>query len=239
MWNASVITLYPDAFPGVLGVGVLGRALKDGLWALDTLNPRDVAEDKHHTVDDTPAGGGPGMVMRADILARSIDRIATDDRPRLLLSPRGTPFTQARAHELAEGPGALFVCGRFEGVDQRVIEARGLEEVSIGDFVLAGGEVAAQAMIEACVRLIPGVLGAPSSRAEESFEQNLLEYPHYTRPREFEGQSIPEVLLSGDHKKIAQWRREEALKLTRARRPDLLDEGGVQSGDNEKDAEPS
>ncbi|MEM9232616.1 MAG: tRNA (guanosine(37)-N1)-methyltransferase TrmD [Pseudomonadota bacterium] len=235
MFRASVITLYPDAFPGALGVGVTGRALKDGVWQLDTLNPRDVAEDKHHTVDDTPAGGGPGMVMRADVLAKTIDRFGPDDRrPRLLLSPRGKPFTQERAHVLAEEPGALFVCGRFEGVDQRVIDARNLEEISLGDFVLAGGEVAAQAMIEACVRLIPGVLGAPSSRAEESFEQGLLEYPQYTRPRDFEGHEIPPVLLSGDHQKIAEWRREEALKLTRARRPDLLTEdGGVQSGDNE------
>lgn len=234
MWNASVITLYPEAFPGVLSVGVLGRALKEARWGLETLNPRDFAEDKHHTVDDTPAGGGPGMVMRADILAKTIDRLGDDPRPRFLLSPRGKPFPQARAHELAEGPGAVFVCGRFEGVDQRVIDARQLEEVSIGDFVLAGGEVAAQALIEACVRLIPGVLGAPSSRAEESFEQGLLEYPHYTRPREFEGHEIPAVLLSGDHKKIAAWRREEALKLTRARRPDLLSDGGVQSGDKEE-----
>ncbi|RFB05474.1 tRNA (guanosine(37)-N1)-methyltransferase TrmD [Parvularcula marina] len=241
MWKASVISLYPDAFPGVLGVGVLGRALADGLWSLDTLNPRDIADDKHRTVDDTPAGGGPGMVMRADVLARTIDALGDETRPRLLLSPRGRPFTQTRAHELAQGPGAVFVCGRFEGVDERVIAARNLEEVSIGDFVLAGGEVAAQALIEACVRLIPGVLGAPSSRAEESFEQGLLEYPQYTRPRDFEGASIPEVLLSGDHKKIAAWRREEALKLTRARRPDLLSDGngGVQSGDKEKDGSPS
>lgn len=240
MFRASVITLYPDAFPGALGVGVTGRALKDGLWTLHTLNPRDVATDKHHTVDDTPAGGGPGMVMRADILARTIDQLEDDGRPRFLLSPRGRPFTQTRAHELATGPGGVFVCGRFEGVDQRVIDARKLEEISIGDFVLAGGEVAAQALIEACVRLIPGVLGAPSSRAEESFEQGLLEYPHYTRPRDFEGRPIPDVLLSGDHGRIAAWRREEALKLTRTRRPDLLNEtGGVQSGDNEKDASTS
>lgn len=242
MFRATIITLYPEAFPGPLGVGVLGRGQNDGLWSWDTLNPRDFATDKHHTVDDTPAGGGPGMVMRADILARTIDAAGEDTRPRLLLSPRGKPFTQERAHELATGPGALFICGRFEGVDERVITARNLEEVSLGDFVLAGGEVAAQAMIEACVRLIPGVLGAPSSRADESFEQGLLEYPQYTRPREFEGHSIPEVLLSGDHGKIARWRRAEAEKLTRARRPDLLpdEDGGVQSGDKEeKDAEPS
>lgn len=233
-WHASILTLYPDAFPGPLGVGVLARGQQDGHWALSCRNPRDYAEDKHRTVDDTPAGGGPGMVMRADVLARTLDAEGVDDRPRLLLSPRGEPFTQALAHELAEGPGAVFVCGRFEGVDERVIEARGLREVSIGDYVLAGGEVAAMVMIEACVRLLPGVLGAPSSREEESFETGLLEYPQYTRPREFEGRPIPDVLLSGDHKKIAGWRREQAEQVTRARRPDLLADhgpGGVQSGD--------
>ncbi|ADM09011.1 tRNA (guanine-N1)-methyltransferase [Parvularcula bermudensis HTCC2503] len=233
-WHASVISLYPDAFPGVLGVGVLGRGLRDGHWTLDVANPRDFATDKHHTVDDTPAGGGPGLVMRADILARALDSLGTNDpRPRFLLSPRGAPFTQARAHHLAGGPGAVFLCGRFEGVDERLIEARDLEEISLGDFVLAGGEVAAQAMIEACVRLVPGVLGAPSSKAEESFERGLLEYPQYTRPRDFEGRSIPEILLSGNHKKVAEWRRDQSLKLTRTRRPDLL-LGGVQSGDNDK-----
>ena len=229
-WQASILTLYPDSFPGVLGVSVLDRARKEGLWSFETLNPRDFAEDKHHTVDDTPAGGGPGMVMRADVLAKTIDSLGDDPRPRLLMSPRGRPFTQAFAHDLSRGKGAVIVCGRFEGIDQRVIEARRLEEVSIGDFVLAGGEIAAAAIIEACVRLIPGVLGAPSSREEESFEQGLLEYPHYTRPRDFEGRAIPEVLLSGDHKKIAAWRRDEALKLTRARRPDLYEKYQVQSG---------
>ncbi len=232
-WHASIITLYPNVFPGVLGAGVIGRALEDEQWQLDTFNPRDFATDKHHTVDDTPAGGGPGMVMRADILAKTIDAAAEDDRPRLVMSPRGRPFTQAFAHDLARGPGALFVCGRFEGIDQRVIDARRLEEVSIGDFVLAGGEIAAAAIIEACVRLIPGVLGAPSSRVEESFEAGLLEYPQFTRPREFEGRSIPDVLLSGDHAKIAEWRRGEAIDITRARRPDLLKQG-VQSGGNKK-----
>lgn len=221
-WRAGLISLYPDAFPGPLGVGVLGRGLKDERWSLDVWNPRDYAEDKHHTVDDTPAGGGPGMVMRADILARTIDKAEAVPGPKLLLSPRGRPFDQAYAHELAEGPGALFVCGRFEGVDERVIEARNLQEVSLGDFVLAGGEVAAMAMIEACVRLVPGVLGALASRDDESFEQGLLEYPQFTRPREFEGRAIPDVLLSGDHKKIDQWRREQSLTLTRARRPDML-----------------
>lgn len=233
-WHASIVTLYPDSFPGVLGVSVLERARKEGLWSFETINPRDFATDKHHTVDDTPAGGGPGMVMRADILADTIDSIGDDMRPRLVMSPRGRPFTQSFAHDLSRGGGAVFVCGRFEGIDQRVIDARRLEEVSIGDFVLAGGEIAAAAIIEACVRLIPGVLGAPSSRVDESFETGLLEYPQYTRPREFEGRPIPEVLLSGDHQKIADWRREEALKLTRARRPDLI-EALVQSGDLKKD----
>ncbi|MEM1381451.1 MAG: tRNA (guanosine(37)-N1)-methyltransferase TrmD [Pseudomonadota bacterium] len=231
-WRAGVITLYPDAFPGPLGVGVLGRAQRDGLWSLETLNPRDVAEDKHHTVDDTPAGGGPGMVMRADVLARTIDQMEAVPGPKLLLSPRGRPFKQADAHRLVEGPGALFICGRFEGVDQRVIDARELEEVSIGDYVLAGGEVAAMAMIEACVRLVPGVLGALASKDDESFENGLLEYPQFTRPREFEGRPIPDVLLSGDHKKIAQWREEQSLALTRARRPDLLDPSGTTARSN-------
>lgn len=221
-WRAGIVTLYPEAFPGPLGVGVIGRARADGRWSLDAINPRDITEDKHRTVDDTPAGGGPGMVMRADILARTIDRMGSIPGPKLLLSPRGRPFDQAFAHELSQGPGALFVCGRFEGVDQRVIEARELVEVSIGDYVLAGGEVAAMAMIEACLRLVPGVLGALASRDEESFENGLLEYPQFTRPREFEGRNIPDVLLSGDHKKIAQWREEQSLALTRARRPDLL-----------------
>ncbi|MEM9989873.1 MAG: tRNA (guanosine(37)-N1)-methyltransferase TrmD [Pseudomonadota bacterium] len=229
-WKANIITLYPDAFPGVLGVSVIERARAQGLWSLEMTNPRDFATDKHHTVDATPAGGGPGMVMRADVLAAAIDSLGEDPRPRLVMSPRGRPFTQSLAHDLSKGDGAVFVCGRFEGIDQRVIDARRLEEVSIGDFVLAGGEIAAAAMVEACVRLLPGVLGAPSSREEESFEQGLLEYPQYTRPREFEGWPIPEVLLSGDHKKIASWRREQAMELTRARRPDLLKDQ-VQSDD--------
>ncbi|WP_031550316.1 tRNA (guanosine(37)-N1)-methyltransferase TrmD [Parvularcula oceani] len=228
-WHATFVTLYPDAFPGVLGVGVLGRGLREGQWSYDCANPRDFGAGKHKLVDDTPAGGGPGMVLRADVLAATLDSVEADRRPRLLLSPRGRPFTQDFAHDLARGPGAVFVCGRFEGIDQRVIDARGLEEVSIGDFVLAGGEVAAQALVEACVRLVPGVLGAPASRDDESFEQGLLEYPHYTRPREFEGRAIPDVLLSGDHGKVAKWRRDQALELTRARRPDLL--RAVQSGD--------
>ena len=226
-WHATFVTLYPDAFPGVLGVGVVGNALAAGQWAFDVASPRDFGAGKHKAVDDTPAGGGPGMVLRADVLAATLDSVEADRRPRLLLSPRGRPFTQGFAHDLARGPGAVFVCGRFEGVDQRVIDARGLEEVSIGDFVLAGGEVAAQSLVEACVRLIPGVLGAPASREDESFEDGLLEYPHYTRPRDFEGRAIPDVLLSGDHGKIAEWRKEQALELTRARRPDLLRAKGL------------
>ena len=233
-WHATFLTLYPDAFPGVLDVGVIGRGLREGQWRYDLANPRDFGAGKHSAVDDTPAGGGPGMVLRADVLAATLDSVAPDTRPRLLLSPRGRPFTQAFARDLSRGPGAVFVCGRFEGVDQRVIDARGLEEVSIGDFVLAGGEVAAQSLVEACVRLVPGVLGAPQSREDESFEQGLLEYPHYTRPREFEGREIPEVLLSGDHARIAAWRREKSEELTRARRPDLL-RGAVQSATNERE----
>ncbi len=234
-WQAGIVSLYPDAFPGPLGVGVIGRGLEDGHWSLRLENPRDHAGDKHRTVDDTPAGGGPGMVMRADVLARTIDAMESVPGPKLLMSPRGRPFDQKMARELSEGPGALFVCGRFEGVDQRVIEARGLEEVSVGDYVLAGGETAAMAMIEACVRLIPGVLGAPASRDEESFEAQGLEYPHYTRPRDFEGRAIPEVLLSGDHRKINQWRREQSLALTRARRPDLL---GIPQGERRARSNP-
>ncbi len=224
MFSADIITLFPELFPGPLGTSVLGRGLKDGLWQLRANQLRDFAADKHRTVDDTPAGGGAGMVLKPDILARAIDTIApdSDPRPRILMSPRGTPLTQKRAHELATGPGAVIICGRFEGVDQRVIEARQLEEISIGDYVLAGGEVAAMVLLEAVVRLIPGVLGALDSRDEESFENGLLEYPQYTRPQSFEGRDIPAVLVSGDHGKIEKWRHEQSLELTRARRPDLL-----------------
>ena len=224
MFSADIITLFPELFPGPLGASVLGRGMSDGLWSLNATQLRDFATDRHRTVDDTPSGGGAGMVLKADILAKAIDTIAPegDQRPRILMSPRGKPLTQARAHELATGPGAVIVCGRFEGVDQRVIDTRGLEEISIGDYVLAGGEVAAMVLLEAVVRLIPGVLGALDSRDEESFENGLLEYPHYTRPQVFEGMDIPAVLTSGDHKKIAQWRHEQSLGLTRARRPDLL-----------------
>lgn len=223
-FSASIITLFPDLFPGTLGASVLGRGLSEGLWALETVQLRDFATDRHRTVDDTPAGGGAGMVLKPDILAAAIDAVAppTDPRPRLLMSPRGKPLTQARARELALGPGAVIICGRFEGIDQRVIDARQLEEVSIGDYVLAGGEVAAMVLLEAVVRLIPGVLGGVDSHAEESFENGLLEYPQYTRPQLFEGVGIPDVLTSGDHARIRKWRQEQSEALTRQRRPDLL-----------------
>lgn len=219
-WQATVLTLYPEMFPGPLGHALSGRALSRGLWSLDPVNIRDFTEDKHRTVDDTPAGGGAGMVLRADILAHAIDAHA-DHRPKLLMSPRGRPLTQARVRELAAGPGILLVCGRFEGVDQRVIESRALEEVSIGDYILSGGEMAAMVLADACVRLLPGVMGAEASGQEESFENGLLEYPHYTRPALFEGHAIPDVLTSGNHAHIKQWRRAEAESLTRERRPDL------------------
>jgi tRNA (guanine37-N1)-methyltransferase len=227
MFSADIITLFPDLFPGPLGASVLGRGMGDGLWTLRATNLRDFATDRHRTVDDTPSGGGAGMVLKPDILAKAIDTIApeSDPRPRILMSPRGKPLTQALAHELATGPGAVIVCGRFEGIDQRIIDSRNLQEISIGDYVLAGGEVAAMVLLEAIVRLIPGVLGALDSRDEESFENGLLEYPHYTRPQTFEGVDIPAVLTSGDHGKIAKWRHEQSLALTRSRRPDLLDKG--------------
>ena len=225
-WRATVLTLFPEMFPGPLGVSLAGKALASGLWALEARDIRDSATDRHRSVDDTPAGGGPGMVLRADVLAAAIDAADTAqndpaDRPRLLMSPRGRPLTQSRVVELAAGPGPLIICGRFEGVDQRVIAARGLEEVSIGDYVLSGGEIAALALIDACVRLLPGVMGKLASGADESFSDGLLEYPQYTRPQEFEGQPIPEILLSGDHAKVAAWRQAEAEALTRAKRPDL------------------
>jgi tRNA (guanine37-N1)-methyltransferase len=220
-WRASVLTIFPEIFPGPLGASLSGKALEGGLWSLEIVDIRDYAADKHRSVDDTPAGGGPGMVMKPEVLARAIDAVATDARPRLILSPRGTPLTQARVDALARGPGAILVCGRFEGIDERVIAGRGLEEVSIGDYVLSGGEIAAMTLIDACVRLLPGVMGAPHSAADESFAEGLLEYPHYTRPQLWEGRPIPEVLISGDHAKIAAWRRAEAERLTRERRPDL------------------
>ncbi len=223
-FRASVLTLYPEMFPGALGLSLAGRALERGDWSLETHQIRDFATDRHRSVDDTPAGGGAGMVMRADVLARAIDHasLADDPRPRLLMSPRGRPLTQARVRQLAEGPGAVIVCGRFEGIDQRLIEARSLEEISIGDYILSGGEPAALVLLDAVVRLLPGVMGNAQSGEEESFESGLLEHPHYTRPQEFEGRAIPDVLTSGNHARIAQWRREQALALTRERRPDLL-----------------
>ncbi|MEI2386580.1 tRNA (guanosine(37)-N1)-methyltransferase TrmD [Breoghania sp. JC706] len=225
MFRATVLTLYPDMFPGPLGTSLAGRALERGAWSLEARNIRDVATDRHRTVDDTPAGGGAGMVLKPDIVAAAIDAAApeSDTRPRLLMSPRGKPLEQARVRELAAGDGALILCGRFEGVDERVIEARGLEEVSIGDYVLSGGELAAMVLIDAVVRLLPGVMGNAESGETESFETGLLEHPHYTRPQEWEGRTIPEILLSGDHGRIAKWRHERAEELTRARRPDLWD----------------
>ena len=222
MWRATVLTLFPEMFPGPLGISLAGKALASNLWALETRDIRDAATDKHRSVDDTPAGGGPGMVLRADVLAAAIDAAdIAPDRPRLLMSPRGTPLTQKRVMELAVGPGPLIVCGRFEGIDQRVIEARGLEEISLGDYVLSGGEIAALALLDACVRLLPGVIGKLSSGTDESFSDGLLEYPQYTRPQDFEGRTIPDVLVSGDHARIDAWRRTEAEALTKARRPDL------------------
>jgi tRNA (guanine37-N1)-methyltransferase len=221
-WRATVLTLFPEMFPGPLGVSLAGRALASGVWALEARDIRDSATDRHRSVDDTPAGGGPGMVLRADVLAAAIDAAeVAPDRPRLLMSPRGRPLTQLRVAELAAGPGPLLVCGRFEGVDQRVIEARQLEEISLGDYVLSGGEIAAMALLDACVRLLPGVMGKPESGSEESFGDGLLEYPQFTRPQAFEGRAIPEILLSGDHAKIAAWRQAQAEALTRERRPDL------------------
>jgi tRNA (guanine37-N1)-methyltransferase len=223
-FRASVLTLYPEMFPGALGLSLAGRALQAGTWSLDVTQIRDFATDRHRTVDDTPAGGGAGMVMRADILARAIDHVSPEDdlRPRLLMSPRGTPLTQARVREFAAGSGLVIVCGRFEGVDQRVIDTRNLEEVSVGDYILSGGEPAAHVLLDAVVRLLPGVMGNEDSGTHESFEDGLLEYPHYTRPQQFEGLAIPDVLISGNHAKIAEWRRAEAERLTAERRPDLL-----------------
>ncbi len=220
MWRAAVLTLFPEMFPGPLGVSLAGKALASGVWTLEAHDIRAHAADRHRTVDDTPAGGGAGMVLKADVLARAIDAVS-DGRPRVLMTPRGRPLTQARVAELAAGPGVIVVCGRFEGVDERVIAARSLEEISIGDYVLSGGEIAALALIDASVRLLPGVVGAQASVIEESFSSGLLEYPQYTRPQAWEGQEIPLVLTSGDHGKVAAWRREQAEKLTKTRRPDL------------------
>lgn len=223
-FKATILTLYPEMFPGPLGHSLSGEALEKGIWALETENIRNHGLGRHRTVDDTPAGGGLGMVLRCDVLADAIDAVASpdDQRPRLLLSPRGKPLTQTRVRALADGPGVILVCGRFEGVDERVIEGRALEEVSIGDYILSGGEIGAMVLIDACVRLLPGVMGKLESGTEESFENNRLEYPHYTRPREWEGRAIPDVLLGGNHGEIARWRRERSEELTRERRPDLI-----------------
>lgn len=234
------MTLYPELFPGPLDASVLGRARGAGLWSVDTVNIRDFSDNAYGSVDDTPAGGGAGLVMRPDILASALDSLPSDGRPRIYLSPRGAPLDQGRVRALSGGPGVTLLCGRFEGVDERLLAARQIEEVSIGDFVLAGGEIAAMALIEACVRLLPGVLGSPSSLAEESFEAGLLEYPLYTRPRDFEGLEIPPVLLSGDHQKIAAWRRAMGEDITRTRRPDLwkryCENGPLRRGDKKDDA---
>jgi tRNA (guanine37-N1)-methyltransferase len=223
MFAATILTLFPEMFPGPLGLSLAGDALERGLWSLEARDIREHGLGRHRAVDDSPAGGGPGMVMRADVLAASLDAaLAPDDpRPRLIMSPRGARLTQAQVRAWAAGPGLIVVCPRFEGVDERLIEARSLTEVSIGDYVLSGGEIAALAILDACVRLIPGVMGKTESGEQESFEAGLLEYPHYTRPREWEGRAIPDVLLSGDHARIEKWRREEALRITRERRPDL------------------
>src|SRR5689334_6582489 len=224
-FRASVLTLYPDMFPGPLGASLAGRALQEGTWCLEATNIRDFATDKHRSVDDTPAGGGAGMVLRPDVLAAALDSVA-DGRPMLALTPRGAPLTQARVRELAMGEGVILLCGRFEGFDERIFEARNLEPVSVGDYVLSGGELGAMVILDACVRLLPGVMGAASSGEEESFETGLLEYPHYTRPVTWEGRTIPEVLRSGDHAKIAAWRLERSREDTRLRRPDLIERHG-------------
>jgi tRNA (guanine37-N1)-methyltransferase len=230
-WRATVLTLFPEMFPGPLGYSLSGQALDSGIWSLATYNIRDFGIGRHRTVDDNPAGGGPGMVMRCDVAAAAIDaaRKQQPDAPLIYMTPRGRPLTQRLVRELAAGPGVMVLAGRFEGVDQRVLDARGAREISIGDYVLSGGELAAMVLIDACVRLLPGVVGAHESLSEESFEDNLLEYPHYTRPREWEGRSIPEVLLSGDHKRIAEWRQEQRLRITRERRPDLIAKAGEKS----------
>ena len=224
-FRATILTLYPEMFPGPLGVSIAGRALAERKWTLEARNIRDHAIDKHRTVDDTPAGGGAGMVLRCDVLAAAIDAVA-DERPILGMTPRGRPLTQAKVRHLAAGEGAIILCGRFEGFDERIFEARPIEEVSIGDYVLSGGELAAMILLDACIRLLPGVMGAASSGEEESFETGLLEYPHYTRPAIWEGRTIPEVLRSGDHARIAAWRHDRASEDTRLRRPDLIERHG-------------
>lgn len=223
-WRTTVLTLFPEMFPGPLGISLAGQALDAGIWSLDTIQIRDFSIGKHHQVDDSPTGGGAGMVLRADVLGPALDhaRAKNPDAPLIYLSPRGTPLTQAIAHDLASGPGVTLLAGRFEGIDERVIEHFDLREISTGDYVLSGGELAAMVVLDACVRLLPGVLGAPESLAHESFEQGLLEYPHYTKPREWQGRAIPDILLSGDHKKIEAWRQAQSERITAERRPDLL-----------------
>jgi len=228
VWRAVALTLFPEMFPGPLGESLAGKALKEGVWALQAVDVRRFAKDRHGTVDDAPFGGGAGMVMKPDVLSAAIEAVAEAGVPKLLLSPRGVPFNQARARALAEGPGVVLVCGRFEGVDERVIEAHALEEVSVGDFVLSGGEIAAMAVMDSCVRLLPGVMGEPTSASEESFEDGLLEYPQYTRPASWAGpdgieRRVPEVLVSGHHGKVAEWRMRQREEITRRRRPDLWD----------------
>jgi tRNA (guanine37-N1)-methyltransferase len=222
-WTARVLTLFPGMFPGPLAQSLAGQALEKGLWTLETVDIRDFARDKHRSVDDTPFGGGPGMVMRPDVVDAALGSAleTAPALPALYLTPRGRPLDQGRVRDLAAGPGMVLLCGRFEGVDQRVIEARGLEEVSLGDFVLSGGEPAALALIDACLRIVPGVVGAPESLEEESFESGLLEYPHFTRPQEWQGRAVPEVLMSGHHARVREWRRAEAERITRERRPDM------------------
>ena len=224
-FRATILTLYPEMFPGPLGASIAGRALAEGKWSIEARNIRDHAIDRHRTVDDTPAGGGAGMVLRADVLAAAIDEVA-DGRPILAMTPRGAPLTQARVRRLATGEGAIVLCGRFEGFDERIFDARPIEQVSIGDYILSGGELGAMVLLDACIRLLPGVMGAASSGEEESFEEALLEYPHYTRPTLWEGRTIPEVLRSGDHAKIAAWRKQRSIDDTRLRRPDLIDRHG-------------
>jgi tRNA (guanine37-N1)-methyltransferase len=227
-WQATILTLYPEMFPGPLGCSLAGRALQDGVWSLETVQIRDFATDKHRSVDDTPAGGGAGMVMRADVLALAVDDVVArrPDLPVLAMTPRGEPLTQGLVRDLAAGPGASILCGRFEGIDERLFEARPIRAISVGDYVLSGGETAALVLLDACIRLLPGVMGAPSSGEDESFEHGVLEYPHYTRPYEWEGRTIPEVLRSGDHAKIAAWRKARAVEDTRSRRPDLIERHG-------------
>jgi tRNA (guanine37-N1)-methyltransferase len=236
VWRAVALTLFPEMFPGPLGESLAGKALKEGVWSLQAVDIRRFAKDRHGTVDDAPFGGGAGMVMKPDVLSAAIEAVTTPDVPKLLMSPRGAPFSQARARALAEGPGVVVVCGRFEGVDERVIEAHALEEVSVGDFVLSGGEIAAMAVMDCCVRLLPGVMGEPASASEESFEDGLLEYPHYTRPANWAGpdgieRHVPEVLVSGHHGKVAEWRMKRREEITRQRRPDLWERRTAKTDD--------